>query len=96
MIYNFEAWRRAKQKQFADGQLRHYHRCTDCSYYLVREILQKICSKWVGEHQRRFTISPSEFEVDLIFNFLTEMEVGYIHPRSTSARYLFKKTACES
>lgn len=93
MIYNFESWRRAKQKQFTDGQLRHYHRCSDVSYSLVREILQKILSGWVGHSQRQFLLAPSDFDIDLIYQFLTEMDFGYMHPRSTSARFLYQKSA---
>lgn len=66
--------------------LTHYHRVGTCLWMEVRAMIESlVVSSMLGEPP--FGGSPlSTYQVESLWYFLDEMEVGYVHPRSSSAR----------
>jgi hypothetical protein len=89
MIHNFESWRQAKQAAFVDNfHDMHYHRCSDTTYRLVSSLLQHLLSAWVKSYHAPVSVRFSQEQAELMFAFLDQMQLAYIHPRSSSHRFL--------
>lgn len=96
MNKNFEKWRKAIVESYPTQSEMHFHRCSDVNFLFVRDVLAQMLSKYVDEGQRKFIVTLSPEQIQIIFSFLDEMQFSYIHPRSTSARVHFsqlKKTS---
>lgn len=87
MIHNFESWRKAKQSAFvAIAHDMHYHRCSDTAYRLITSLLQGLVNTWLNNGRSFVSVRFTEEQINVILEFLDEMEFAYIHPRSTSHR----------
>lgn len=86
MIHNFESWRKATEERYKSFALAHYHKVDDELAFSVLNLLRQIVIKRVdkGEH---VSIHISEEQAQIIVDFLDQMNLAYIHPRSSSARY---------
>lgn len=97
MIHNFESWRTATEATYKDGKLRHYHRVQDDVWRSVRNLLQRLlCMRIDGNAPGCLSLDDEACNALLVF--LDEMQLAYIHPRSTSAKFYFetKKKALPS
>lgn len=89
MLHNFESWRKAKQKRFEPYEFEmHYHKCADSCYKFVAALLQSLVSNFVSSQHRPQVVQLSVEHAQILLDFLEQMQFAYIHPRSTSARYL--------
>ena len=86
MIHNFESWRKATEERYKSFALAHYHKVDDELCFSVLNLLRQVVIKRVdkGEH---VSIHISEEQAQIIVDFLDQMNLAYIHPRSSSARY---------
>ena len=86
MIHNFESWRKATEERYQSFALAHYHKVDDELCFSVLNLLRQVVIKRVdkGEH---VSIHISEEQAQCIVDFLDQMNLAYIHPRSSSARY---------
>lgn len=86
MIHNFESWRKATEERYKSFALAHYHKVDDELCFSVLNLLRQVVIKRVdkGEH---VSIHISEEQAQCIVDFLDQMNLAYIHPRSSSARY---------
>lgn len=86
MIHNFESWRKATEERYKSFALAHYHKVDDELAFSVLNLLRQIVIRRVdkGEH---VSIHISEEQAQIIVDFLDQMNLAYIHPRSSSARY---------
>lgn len=86
MIHNFESWRKATEERYKSFALAHFHKVDDELCFSVLNLLRQVVIKRVdkGEH---VSIHISEEQAQCIVDFLDQMNLAYIHPRSSSARY---------
>ena len=86
MIHNFESWRKATEERYKSFALAHFHKVDDELCFSVLNLLRQVVIKRVdkGEH---VSIHISEEQAQNIVDFLDQMNLAYIHPRSSSARY---------
>lgn len=86
MVHNFESWRKATEERYKSFALAHYHKVDDELAFSVLNLLRQIVIRRVdkGEH---VSIHISEEQAQCIVDFLDQMNLAYIHPRSYSARY---------
>lgn len=68
------------------NSLTHFHRVDTFLWFDVVRCLQRLCvsSMECSGHHGRAPLSLSE--VDLMLDFIHQMEFAYVHPRRTSAR----------
>lgn len=91
MIHNFESWRQSTMRKFEfSNASRHYHRVDDEVYYAVSDLLKSLLKAKV-EHNGEISVSLSNSLADMVYEFLLQMELSYIHPRSDSAKFLFAR-----
>lgn len=86
MIHNFESWRKATEERYKSFALAHYHKVDDELAYSVLNLLRQIVIKRVDKGAN-VSIHISEEQAQSIVEFLDQMNLAYIHPRSSSARY---------
>lgn len=88
MLQSFHEWRVAKM-QAAETSGMHYYRVDLAVWLDVRSLLQSLLSKRVNSGRNRFRLSLTDTQLDTILLFIEQMQCGYMHPRSTSARYQY-------
>lgn len=88
MIYNFDQWRKAKMASL-DKEPSHYHRVATITWLAVRAFLSTLLITRVEKRTHRFSVTLTDDVANALLAFLDEMQYGYIHPRSTSARIDF-------
>ena len=71
--------------------LTHYHKVHDTVYMGVERLLRTLVVKYV-EGNRRVQVKMDADTAQCLYEFLDEMKWGYLHPRSTSARMLLKRS----
>ena len=86
MIHNFESWRKATEERYKSFALAHYHKVDDELAFSVLNLLRQIVIKRVDKGEN-VSIRISEEQAQIIVDFLDQMNLAYIHPRSSSARY---------
>lgn len=86
MIHNFESWRKATEERYKSFALAHYHKVDDELAFSVLNLLRQIVIKRVDKGEL-VSIHISEEQAQIIVDFLDQMNLAYIHPRSSSARY---------
>lgn len=87
----FDSWRLEKLQQFAPLACEmHYHRCSDYSYTCTAELLRSLLIRHVESGGASVCVHLSREVADAIFSFLNEMKFAYIHPRSTSHRFIMQ------
>ena len=86
MVHNFESWRKATEERYKSFALAHFHKVDDELCFSVLNLLRQVVIKRVdkGEH---VSVHISEEQAQIIVDFLDQMNLAYIHPRSSSARY---------
>ena len=86
MVHNFESWRKATEERYKSFALAHFHKVDDELCFSVLNLLRQVVIKRVdkGEH---VSVHISEEQAQIIIDFLDQMNLAYIHPRSSSARY---------
>lgn len=88
MIYNLELWLKAIRKPIG---LSHYHRVNDGVYFSVCEFLTALlCVRLKGKGTVGVTLTDELCEAVLLF--ISQMENGYRHPRSTSQKTVLSVT----
>lgn len=90
MFHNseFQSWRKVKQSAFDSYINMHYHKVSDECYFVVRDLLQSLLRARV-ELGGTFVVSMTDEGCRSVLDFLNQMQLAYIHPRSTSAKFLF-------
>lgn len=88
MLQSFHEWRVAKMHA-AETSGMHYYRVDLAVWLDVRSLLQSLLSRRVSSGANRFRLSLTDTQLDTILLFLQQMQCGYMHPRSTSARYQY-------
>lgn len=86
MVHNFESWRKATEERYKSFALAHYHKVDDELAFSVLNLLRQIVIKRVDKGAN-VSILISEEQAQCIVDFLDQMKLAYIHPRSSSARY---------
>lgn len=86
MVNNFESWRKATEERYKSFALAHYHKVDDELAFSVLNLLRQIVIKRVDKGAN-VSIHISEEQAQCIVDFLDQMNLAYIHPRSSSARY---------
>ena len=86
MIHNFESWRKATEERYKSFALAHYHKVDDELAFSVLNLLRQIVIRRVDKGAN-VSIHISEEQAQCIVDFLDQMNLAYIHPRSSSARY---------
>lgn len=89
MLQNFSEWRNATMQSAKSADM-HYHLCDDGAWMDVSKFLRGFLQKRVNQGQNRFSIKLTDEFAEILLLFLTQMETAYMHPRSTSARILFR------
>lgn len=90
MIHKFESWRTYRQASVANQcTMMHYYRLEDDSLRVVLRLLKAIVSQRVQKGRNSLYLSVSDDECNVILSLIEQVKFGYIHPRSTSARYSF-------
>ena len=89
MINKFEEWRKAKLSAAECRTLAHYHKVEDCVLRDVFALVQGILIVRVEKGSRALTLRVSDSLANSLMMFLEQMRYAYMHPRSTSARFLF-------
>lgn len=65
-----------------------YHRVDIVTWYVVREILQRLIREALQDEKCNAASPVSLDDADTLLLFLNEMEVGYLHPRRTSPSFI--------
>ena len=86
MVHNFESWRKATEERYKSFALAHYHKVDDELCFSVLNLLRQIVIRRVDKGEN-VSIHISEEQAQCIVDFLDQMNLAYIHPRSSSARY---------
>ena len=86
MIHNFKSWRKATEERYKSFALAHYHKVDDELAFSVLNLLRQIVIKRVDKGEL-VSIHISKEQAQIIVDFLDQMNLAYIHPRSSSARY---------
>ena len=93
-MINFNSWRLAKMQAVSDAcRSMHYFRidddCIDAITVLFQSILvDRINRGSAGE----FAFHLSDGLAQCLFDFIEQVEFGYIHPRRTSAKMRFVRS----
>lgn len=87
----FEIWRKSHVLPPDVAAIMHYHRCSDAVYFDVRAFLTTLLHAGVTKCRRSVKISLTADFLNSVLQFVNEMDISYIHPRSTSARYHFNQ-----
>lgn len=85
---NFDAWRRSMMSQRQVAAEMHYHKVSDVNWHQVSHLLRTLCVRFVEGHHKPITLSLSLDMVETLLSFVDEMQFAYIHPRSSSAKFL--------
>lgn len=88
MLQNFDSWRKAKMASVIYNDVTHYFKLADGVYYGVSAFFRSLLSKRFNRVSRRVVLNLSDDDYQLFLDFLTQSQFGYIHPRSSSGRYL--------
>lgn len=92
MEKKFNKWRCQQMTLYSDGGgLAHYHRCSDALYGYVRKFCIFFIKKKIDLGETSCEVRLSDDLIQNLYSFLMEMELSYIHPRSTSAHFLFSR-----
>lgn len=86
MVHSFESWRKATEERYKSFALAHYHKVDDELCFSVLNLLRQVVIKRVDKGEL-VSIHISEEQAQIIVDFLDQMNLAYIHPRSSSARY---------
>lgn len=70
----------------APGTIRHYHRVDTLLWLGVARMLQRLAVAALDEPSQVISCYVGRSQVTMIWDFLDEMEYGYIHPRRSSLR----------
>lgn len=87
----FEIWRKSHVLPPDVAATMHYHRCSDGVYFDVRAFLTALLHAGVTKCRHSVKVSLTADFLNSVLQFVDEMDISYIHPRSTSARYHFNK-----
>lgn len=68
------------------GTIRHYHRVDTLLWLGVARMLQRLAVAALDEPSQVISCYVGRSQVVMIWEFLDEMEFGYIHPRRSSIR----------
>lgn len=85
---NFDAWRRSMMSQHQVEAEMHYHKVSDVNWHQVSHLLRTLCVRFVEGHHKPVTLNLSSDLVESLLSFVDEMQFAYIHPRSSSAKFL--------
>lgn len=68
------------------GTIRHYHRVDTLLWLGVARMLQRLAVAALDEPSQVISCYVGRSQVIMIWDFLDEMEWGYVHPRRSSIR----------
>lgn len=89
---DFNSWRQRKMSYYARFDCeRHYHRCSDLSYSCVAEFLQQLIAYRINNGSGKVVVTITDEFADAALAFLDEMQFAYIHPRSTSHKFIMNR-----
>ena len=89
MINKFEEWRKAKQCAAECRTLAHYHKVEDCVLRDVYALVKGILVVRVETGSSKIMLRVSDSLANSLMMFMEQMRYAYLHPRSSSARFLF-------
>lgn len=85
---NFDAWRQSMMSRHQVAAEMHYHKVSDVNWHQVSHLLRTLCVRFVEGHHKPITLNLSSDLVESLLSFVDEMQFAYIHPRSSSAKFL--------
>lgn len=92
MLSNFDSWRKAREQQTQRGcSLMHYYRFEDSSLHFVVSIIQRVLVGRVEQGSPYARIFLDDATCATFLAFCEQAQFGYIHPRRTSAKFLFAR-----
>lgn len=89
MLQSFEKWRSNVMGSFDPHSLAHYHRVHDAIWHDVKLLLRRLCVARVNAGQDKLSFVLTADQAEILLHFLREMDLFYIHPRSSSAKFYF-------
>ena len=89
---DFKKWCDQMQALHGCSGSAHYHKCEDAAFCCVERLLQKIIVANVEKSLDVQLITLDGSTVQILFDWLMQMNFAYLHPRSSSARYAFTQS----
>ena len=94
MVHNFDSWRMRQMQAVSDAcRSMHYFRIDDDCIDAITQLFQSILIARVNRGAAgNVTFCLTDGLAQCMFDFIEQVQFGYIHPRRTSAKMRFVRS----